>query len=85
MRAVFWLILTFFVATLLPADIPDRDDESFPPGKLDKHNEQLDTRDETSWTHTIEQVSPIELMEVQMVNSTVPFMLISSFTPLLQV
>jgi len=69
---------------LLPSDIADRDDEAFPPGSVDEHNEQLDTRRDTSWTHTIDQVSPVELMEVQIVNSTVPFMLISSLTPLLQ-
>lgn len=70
---------------MLPMDLVDRDDEMFPPGQVDEHNEQLDVRRETSWTHTIEEVSPVELMEVQIVNSTVPFMLISAFTPLLKV
>ena len=58
---------------------------AFPPGKFDSHNEPLDTRHHTSWTQTIEEVSPVELMEVQTVNSTVPFMFISTLTPLLKV
>ncbi|WP_168584046.1 SDR family NAD(P)-dependent oxidoreductase [Gephyromycinifex aptenodytis] len=34
-----------------------------------------------SWTHTVEQVDPLELLEVQMCNSTAPFILISRLRP----
>lgn len=70
---------------LVGKDKEERDDEMFPPGQVDEHQEQLDLREQTSWSQSIEQIDPMELMEVQIVNSTVPFMLISSFTPLLQV
>lgn len=73
------------IVKMLPMDLIERDDESFPPGQVDEHNEQLDLRRETSWTQSIDQISPVELMEVQIVNSTVPFMFVSSFTPLLKV
>ena len=66
-------------------DMKERDEEMFPPGLVDEHNEPLDTRVETSWNQKIDQISPVELVEVQLVNSTVPFMLISMLTPLLKV
>jgi hypothetical protein len=44
---------------------------------VDAHNEQLDLRTETSWVNNIEQVSLVEALEVQTINSTVPFMLVS--------
>ncbi len=37
-----------------------------------------------SWTHTVEQVDPLELLEVQMCNSTAPFILISRLRPALR-
>jgi hypothetical protein len=66
-------------------DIKERDDEMFPPGLVDEHGEPLDIRPSTSWDQQIDEISPVELMEVQIVNSTVPFMFISSFSPLLKV
>jgi hypothetical protein len=66
-------------------DTKERDDVLFPPGLVDEHNEPLDTRSSTTWDQQIDEISPVELMEVQIVNSTVPFMFISSFTPLLKV
>ena len=54
-------------------------------GKVDEHNEPLDLRPSTTWDQTIDEISTVELIEVQIVNSTVPFMFISSFTPLLKV
>lgn len=66
-------------------DFKERDDELFPPGLVDEHNEPLDIRSSTTWNQQIQEVSAIELMEVQIVNSTVPFLLISAFTPLLKV
>lgn len=34
-----------------------------------------------SWTHTVDQVDPLELLEVQMCNSVAPFVLISRLRP----
>eukprot|EP01111_Echinosteliopsis_oligospora_P012460 TRINITY_DN4259_c0_g1_i1.p2 TRINITY_DN4259_c0_g1~~TRINITY_DN4259_c0_g1_i1.p2 ORF type:complete len:189 (-),score=45.63 TRINITY_DN4259_c0_g1_i1:409-975(-) len=69
---------------MLPCDDEERNDTDFPPGQVAEHNEQLDTRDSTTWTQSIEQIPLMEFMEVQTVNSTVPFMLISQLAPLLQ-
>jgi hypothetical protein len=71
--------------SLHPMDKAERDDELFPPGLVDEHNEPLDMRKSMTWNQKIDEISPVELMEVQIVNSTVPFMFISSFTPLLKV
>lgn len=45
---------------------------------------KIQLRKETS-PLTMKGITPVELMEVQIVNSTVPFMLISSLSPLLKV
>lgn len=34
-----------------------------------------------SWTHTVEEVDPLELLEVQLCNSTAPFILVSRLRP----
>ncbi|EGG15151.1 hypothetical protein DFA_09975 [Cavenderia fasciculata] len=66
---------------LLDHDREERNDELFPPGQTDLHGEPLDNREQTTWRETIEETSPIEMMEVQLVNVTVPFMLISQLSP----
>ncbi|WP_299531933.1 SDR family NAD(P)-dependent oxidoreductase [uncultured Streptomyces sp.] len=40
-----------------------------------------DLHDTNSWVQTVEEVGPIELLEVQLCNSTAPFILISSLRP----
>lgn len=67
-----------------PMDVAERDEALFPVGKVDEHGEPLDLRKSTSWNQKIDEISTVELVEVQIVNSTVPFMFISSFTPLLE-
>lgn len=47
----------------------------FPHGKKDCEGMQLDLRRSNSWISKIEDISIIELLEVQIVNSTVPFLL----------
>ncbi|CAN5151415.1 SDR family NAD(P)-dependent oxidoreductase [soil metagenome] len=42
-----------------------------------------DTHPENSWTDHVQQVDPIEFLEVQFVNSTAPFLLISRLRPAL--
>jgi NAD(P)-dependent dehydrogenase (short-subunit alcohol dehydrogenase family) len=49
----------------------------------DKHNQPLDLRTVNSWVTTLDNVNIDELLEVQIVNCTVPFILIQRFTPLL--
>eukprot|EP01133_Synstelium_polycarpum_P015045 gene15045-17799_t len=71
------------MAVLLPEDQATRDDKLFPVGQVDEHGEQLDLRRETSWVAPIEAISPVEMMEVQIINSTIPFMLISQLEPMM--
>jgi NAD(P)-dependent dehydrogenase (short-subunit alcohol dehydrogenase family) len=40
-----------------------------------------DLHDTNSWVQTVEEVTPIELLEVQLCNSTAPFILISRLRP----
>lgn len=47
----------------------------FPIGQTDAYGEQLDLRKSNSWVEKIDMVHPIEVLEVQVVNATVPFML----------
>ncbi|EGG21419.1 putative short-chain dehydrogenase [Cavenderia fasciculata] len=68
---------------LLDHDREERNDKLFPEGCTDLHGEPLDKREQTTWRETIEETSPIEMMEVQLVNVTVPFMLISQLSPIM--
>jgi NAD(P)-dependent dehydrogenase (short-subunit alcohol dehydrogenase family) len=43
-----------------------------------------DLADSNSWVQTIEDVDPVELLEVQLCNSTTPFVLISRLRPAMQ-
>ncbi len=49
----------------------------------DKHNQPLDLRTCNSWVATVETVPVNELLQVQIINCIVPFLLIQRFTPLL--
>lgn len=40
-----------------------------------------DTQRENSWTQTVDQVDPLELLEVQLCNSVAPFLLVSRLRP----
>ncbi len=40
-----------------------------------------DLHDTNSWIQTVEEVTPVELLEVQLCNSTAPFLLISRLRP----
>ena len=49
----------------------------FPIGEVDMNGWQLDLREKNTWNLEAPEISPIEFLEVQTVNSTVPFMLCS--------
>ncbi len=67
---------------LLPGD--ERLDLShFPPGWLDTDGQQIDLRPTNSWSLGLAEVSPLELLEVQAVNSLAPFLLLRRLEPLL--
>jgi len=47
----------------------------FPQGQLDADLQQVDLRDVNSWRLALDQVSTVELLEVQLVNGIAPFVL----------
>ncbi len=55
----------------------------FPENNLDKDGIQVDLRPENSWVAKLEDVSTLEMLEVQLVNTTVPFLLNSRLKNLL--
>jgi NAD(P)-dependent dehydrogenase (short-subunit alcohol dehydrogenase family) len=64
---------------LLPYEVP----ADFPLGVLDKDGQQVDRRAENSWSMLLDQVTPLEMLETQLVSVTAPFMINSSLKPLL--
>ncbi|MBZ9752705.1 SDR family oxidoreductase [Deinococcus sp. HMF7604] len=56
----------------------------FPEGELDADGQQLDLRPANSWSARLQDVSLRELLEVQLVNSSAPFLLCTGLLPLLR-
>src|SRR5688500_13339179 len=59
--------------TLLPEDLAVRD--LFPQGQLDQDLQQVDLRGRNSWRLLLDEVSSVELLEVQLVNAVAPFII----------
>lgn len=47
----------------------------FPAGQLDQDLQQIDARSTNSWRLALDQVSAVEMLEVQLVNSVAPFII----------
>ncbi|WP_407569444.1 SDR family NAD(P)-dependent oxidoreductase [Deinococcus altitudinis] len=58
-------------------------DHHFPPGELDADGQQLDLRPGNSWSALLSEVGTREMLEVQLVNASAPFMLCSGLRGLL--
>ena len=56
----------------------------FPQGKLDKDQQQIDLRPENSWIAKLDEVGLLEMLEVQLVNTTAPFMLNSQLKSMME-
>ena len=71
---------------VLPSDNLSEDEKLklFPDNLFDEHNEPIDLRKKSSWNSTINEIHPIEMIEVQLVNSIVPSLFISNFYDLLK-
>lgn len=54
------------------------------PTEVDENGFQMDLRSRNSWTSQIEEISTKELLEVQLINVTVPFLLCSRLTGLMR-
>lgn len=55
----------------------------FPAGMLDQDQQQVDLRTMNSWRLKLADVSTVELLEVQLVNSIAPFVLTARLKPLM--
>lgn len=55
----------------------------FPEGKLDQDLQQIDLRGRNSWRLQLDEVSSVELLEVQLVNAVAPFIINARLKPLL--
>ncbi|MDH3628428.1 MAG: SDR family oxidoreductase [Acidobacteriota bacterium] len=62
----------------------DRGSHLFPAGQLDADLQQVDLREVNSWRLGLSDVSAVELLEVQLVNSVAPFILNARLKPLMR-
>ena len=67
---------------LLPDELTPRA-ELFPEGRLDMDLQQVDLRGRNSWRLLLDEVSSVELLEVQLVNAVAPFILNARLKPLM--
>lgn len=58
--------------------------EVFPEGQLDADLQQVDLRKTNSWRLRLGEVAPVEMMEVQLVNSIAPFVLCNRLSALMR-
>jgi NAD(P)-dependent dehydrogenase (short-subunit alcohol dehydrogenase family) len=66
---------------LLPEDHVEGD--LFPQGRLDQDLQQVDLRGRNSWRLLMDEVSSVELLEVQLVNAVAPFIINARLKPLM--
>jgi NAD(P)-dependent dehydrogenase (short-subunit alcohol dehydrogenase family) len=55
----------------------------FPEGRLDQDLQQVDLRGRNSWRLLMAEVSPVELLEVHLINAVAPFILNARLKPLM--
>ncbi len=55
----------------------------FPEGRLDQDLQQVDLRGRNSWRLLLDEVSSVELLEVQLINAVAPFILNARLKPLM--
>jgi NAD(P)-dependent dehydrogenase (short-subunit alcohol dehydrogenase family) len=67
---------------LLPEELTAQKD-LFPEGQLDQDLQQVDLRGRNSWRLLLAEVSTVELLEVQLVNSVAPFVFNARLKPLM--
>ena len=58
--------------------------ELFPTGQFDQDLQQVDLREKNSWRLRLDEVSTVELIEVQLVNAIAPFILNAKLRPLMK-
>lgn len=78
-----------FYAHLLPESETSRAlahsfERFFPPGKFDRDGQQIDLRQQNSWSQTLGEVDTLEAAENYLVNALAPFVLSGKLRPLLK-
>lgn len=68
----------------LLAEDRERGHHLFPKGQLDADLQQVDLRRVNSWRLKLDEVSAVELLEVQLVNAVAPFILNARLKPLME-
>lgn len=58
-------------------------EKEFPKDRYDTNHQQIDLRKKNTWTYQLNDISLIELLECQTINSTSPFLLIQGLSPLM--
>ncbi|KXS16165.1 NAD(P)-binding protein [Gonapodya prolifera JEL478] len=71
-------------AHLIRSDHTDCTSEIFPESQLDRDDQQVDLRSKNSWVLEVGQVSTVEYLECQVINSHAPWVLISDLLPLME-
>ncbi len=66
---------------LLPEDAVAK--HLFPEGKLDQDMQQIDLRGRNSWRLVMDEVSTVELLEVQLINAIAPYIIDARLKPLM--
>ena len=66
---------------LLPEDVAAK--HLFPEGKLDQDMQQIDLRGRNSWRLVMDEVSTVELLEVQLINAIAPYIIDARLKPLM--
>jgi NAD(P)-dependent dehydrogenase (short-subunit alcohol dehydrogenase family) len=67
---------------LIPEDLRDQR-HLFPEGALDQDLQQVDLRGRNSWRLLMDEVSSVELLEVQLINAVAPFLINARLKPLM--
>jgi NAD(P)-dependent dehydrogenase (short-subunit alcohol dehydrogenase family) len=67
---------------LLPDELMSQQ-HLFPEGRLDQDLQQVDLRGRNSWRLLMDEVSSVELLEVQLVNAIAPFIINARLKPLM--
>jgi NAD(P)-dependent dehydrogenase (short-subunit alcohol dehydrogenase family) len=70
--------------TVFAGYLLDPHSTEFPPGLVDEYGQQIDNRDFNSWVMRLEDVPPLEMVEVQLVNSVAPAVLAGRLKPMLE-
>ncbi|MEM9541202.1 MAG: SDR family oxidoreductase [Cyanobacteria bacterium P01_E01_bin.42] len=70
--------------SLIPSNSLTRETQFFPSGEYDEDGQQLDLRPFNSWLMKDDEVSLVEILEVQAINAIAPFLLNSRLKKLMQ-